>query len=115
MLVYRNSCSSSETRLRCPRVLRRRDNHRESLVGLFHDAPTIDIHEVEFLRSYGLFDVDGGIDTNVVEKSEDLPSKFVNVGSYSFQGAARKLLDIGESERDEYEITDILARTVPDF
>jgi dTDP-glucose pyrophosphorylase len=43
---------------------------------------------------------------------DDPPSNRVDVGAYAFPAAGRNLLEVEESERGEYELTDILAKVV---
>ncbi len=84
----------------------------ESLAGLFESAPAVGAYEVENPRPYGVFSVEDGIVTDVVEKPDDPPSNLVNVGAYAFPVAAQEWLDVPESDRGEHEITDVLARAV---
>jgi bifunctional UDP-N-acetylglucosamine pyrophosphorylase/glucosamine-1-phosphate N-acetyltransferase len=53
--------------------------------------------------------------TGVVEKPSEPPSDLVNTGAYQFPAAAREWLDVGESERGELELTDVLERTCGAF
>ena len=80
------------------------------------DQPAVGVHEVDNPRPYGVFDIDQRAgDTavaGIVEKPENPPSNWINVGAYIFPGAARDWLDVPESERGEYELTDVLERTI---
>ena len=87
----------------------------ESLASLYDSAPAVGAYEVDDPRPYGVFDVEEGVVTNVVEKPDDPPSNRVNVGAYAFPAVARDWLDVSESERGEHEITDVLARVVEEF
>ena len=84
----------------------------ESLAGLFESAPAVGAYEVENPQPYGVFSVEDGTVTDVVEKPDDPPSNLVNVGAYAFPAAAQGWLDVPESDRGEHEITDVLARAV---
>jgi bifunctional UDP-N-acetylglucosamine pyrophosphorylase/glucosamine-1-phosphate N-acetyltransferase len=80
---------------------------------LFAECPAVGAYEVDDPRPYGVFSVDDGRVTAVVEKPDDPPSNRVNVGAYHFPAeAADWLVDVDESERGEYEITDVLERVV---
>ena len=83
-----------------------------SVERLFEAAPAVGTYEVDDPRPYGVFDIDDGDVTGVVEKPDDPPSNRVNVGAYVFPAEAREWLDVGASERGEEEITDVLARVV---
>ena len=83
-----------------------------SVERLFEAAPAVGTYEVDDPRPYGVFDIDDGDVTEVVEKPDDPPSNRVNVGAYVFPAEAREWLDVGASERGEEEITDVLARVI---
>ena len=83
-----------------------------SIERLFEAAPAVGTYEVDDPRPYGVFDIDDGDVTEVVEKPDDPPSNRVNVGAYVFPAEAREWLDVGASERGEEEITDVLARVI---
>jgi bifunctional UDP-N-acetylglucosamine pyrophosphorylase/glucosamine-1-phosphate N-acetyltransferase len=53
--------------------------------------------------------------TGVVEKPADPPSNRINTGAYHFPAEAQSWLDVGESERGELELTDVLERTCGAF
>ncbi|MFB6234059.1 MAG: bifunctional sugar-1-phosphate nucleotidylyltransferase/acetyltransferase [Halopenitus sp.] len=86
-----------------------------ALGELYISAPAVGAYEVEDPRPYGVFDVDDGFVTDVVEKPDDPPSSRVNVGAYAFPAAAQDWLDVEESDRGEYEITDVLARVIDEY
>jgi bifunctional UDP-N-acetylglucosamine pyrophosphorylase/glucosamine-1-phosphate N-acetyltransferase len=87
-----------------------------ALDDLFGACPAVGAYEVDDPRPYGVFSIDDGHVTDVVEKPDDPPSDRVNVGAYHFPAAAADWLDdVERSERGEYEITDVLARVVDDF
>ena len=83
-----------------------------SIERLFEAAPAVGTYEVDDPRPYGVFDIDDGDVTEVVEKPDDPPSNRVNVGAYVLPAEAREWLDVGASERGEEEITDVLARVI---
>jgi UDP-N-acetylglucosamine diphosphorylase/glucosamine-1-phosphate N-acetyltransferase len=88
---------------------------RASLASLLSaDGPAVGTYEVEDPRPYGVFEVDDESDevTGVVEKPDDPPSRRINVGAYVFPPAARDWLDVPQSERGEYELTDTLERVI---
>lgn len=84
----------------------------ESLQEIFQQVPSVGAYEVDDPRPYGVFEIDGDRVTAVVEKPEDPPSNRINVGAYAFPAEAREWLDVPQSDRGEYEITDVLARVI---
>ncbi len=101
-----------------------------SLTTLYDTGPAVGSFRVENPSAYGVLhladDSDeshddaadsggetaaGGLPrvTGVTEKPADPPSNLVNIGAYVFPAAAREWLDVGESERGEAELTDVLA------
>ena len=78
-------------------------------------APAVGIHRVENPENYGVFNVADGRVRGVTEKPADPPSDLVNVGAYRFPAAALDMLDVPESERGEYELTDVLTRVCERF
>ncbi|QLG64310.1 bifunctional sugar-1-phosphate nucleotidylyltransferase/acetyltransferase [Halorarum salinum] len=83
-----------------------------SISTLFDRAPAVAAHRVENPSEYGVLSTEGSLVTGVVEKPDDPPTNLANAGAYVFPAAARDWLDVGESERGEHEITDVLARAV---
>jgi UDP-N-acetylglucosamine diphosphorylase/glucosamine-1-phosphate N-acetyltransferase len=86
-----------------------------SVAALFEageDGPAVGSYRVEDPTSYGVFTVEDGIVTDIVEKPADPQSNLVNVGAYVFPAEATKWLDVPQSERGEHEITDVLARVI---
>jgi len=81
-----------------------------SIAELYESAPAICAYHVDDPRPYGVFELDGEHVVGVVEKPADPPSNLVNVSAYAFPAAAIEWLDVPESERGEYELTDVLAR-----
>jgi bifunctional UDP-N-acetylglucosamine pyrophosphorylase/glucosamine-1-phosphate N-acetyltransferase len=76
------------------------------------NGPVVGTHRVEDPTSYGVFEIEGGVVTDIVEKPADPPTDRINVGAYVFPAAAREWLDVTESPRGEHELTDVLARVV---
>ena len=85
------------------------------LADLFAGGPAVGTYEVEDPRPYGVFAVEDGTVTEIVEKPDDPPSNRVNVGAYVFPAEARAWLDVETSERGEEEITDVLGRVIEEF
>jgi len=86
-----------------------------SLADLFSGGPAVGTYEVENPRPYGVFAIDDGTVTDIVEKPDDPPTNQVNVGAYVFPSEARDWLDVPLSERGEHEITDVLERVISEF
>lgn len=82
------------------------------LGAIYQQVPSVGAYHVEDPRPFGVFEIDGDRVTAVVEKPEDPPSNRINVGAYAFPAEAREWLDVPESERGEYEITDVLTRVI---
>ena len=82
--------------------------------ALFDAAPSIAAIRVEDPKNYGVLSTraDGENVTDIVEKPEEPPSSLANAGAYTFPERAIEWLDVDESERGEYEITDVVARTI---
>jgi bifunctional UDP-N-acetylglucosamine pyrophosphorylase/glucosamine-1-phosphate N-acetyltransferase len=83
-----------------------------ALDRLYRSGPAIGATRVDEPSNYGVLDVTDGVVSRIVEKPADPPSSLVNAGAYAFPGEAVDWLDVAESERGEYEITDVVARTV---
>jgi bifunctional UDP-N-acetylglucosamine pyrophosphorylase/glucosamine-1-phosphate N-acetyltransferase len=84
---------------------------RPSLSRLYDAGPAVGAARVDDPSQYGVLAVDDDDRVrDVVEKPADPPSDLVNAGAYVFPAAARDWLDVAESERGEYELTDVLAR-----
>ncbi|QLG60404.1 bifunctional sugar-1-phosphate nucleotidylyltransferase/acetyltransferase [Halorarum salinum] len=79
---------------------------------LFEAGPSVATVHREDPTSYGVLATDGGSVSNIVEKPADPPSTLVNAGAYVFPAAATDWLDVPPSERDERELTDVLARSI---
>ena len=92
-----------------------------SLTRLYEGGPAVGSYRVDDPSSYGVLVTDGadGADavrvTGVIEKPADPPSDLINTGAYHFPGEATDWLDVGESERGELELTDVLERTCATF
>ena len=84
---------------------------RDSLAALYDAGPAVGAYRVDDPENYGVLaaDDDGRV-RGVVEKPANPTSNLVNAGAYVFPAAAREWLDVGESDRGEYELTDVLER-----
>jgi len=82
------------------------------LVAAGREGPAVGTVHVDDPTSYGVFELDDSQVTDVVEKPDDPPTSYVNVGAYAFPAEARDWLDVPQSERGEYELTDVLARVI---
>ncbi|MFC7142760.1 bifunctional sugar-1-phosphate nucleotidylyltransferase/acetyltransferase [Halosimplex aquaticum] len=86
---------------------------RESVDALLStDGPAVGTYRVDDPTSYGVFEVEDGVVTGIVEKPTDPPTDLVNVGAYRFPAEAREWLDVPMSERGEHEITDVLSKVI---
>ena len=85
-----------------------------SITALVDSAPAIAAIEVEDPRNYGVLSTTPSGDqvTDIVEKPENPSSNLANAGAYAFPEAALGWLDVDESDRGEYEITDVLSRVI---
>ena len=85
-----------------------------SLSTLYDAAPAVGSYRVDNPENYGvLYTESRGGDTfatGVVEKPADPPSDLINTGAYVYPAEAQAWLDVGESERGELELTDVLTR-----
>lgn len=87
----------------------------ESIRRLFDAGPAVGAYRVEDPSNYGVLSTDGDTVTEIVEKPDDPPTDLANTGAYVFPAETRTWLDVAESERGEYEITDVLARVVDEY
>jgi bifunctional UDP-N-acetylglucosamine pyrophosphorylase/glucosamine-1-phosphate N-acetyltransferase len=84
---------------------------RTSLSRLYDAGPGVGAARVEDPSNYGVLETDDDARVRgVAEKPADPASNLVNAGAYVFPAAARDWLDVTESDRGEYELTDVLAR-----
>lgn len=99
-----------------PFVVLNGDNVYEpaAVEALFEAAPAIAAIAVDDPGNYGVLSTTSAGDrvTGIVEKPDDPPSNLANAGAYAFPEGALEYLDVGESERGEYELTDVVARTI---
>jgi len=79
---------------------------------LFESAPSLATHEVTDPSNYGVVSVADGAVVDIVEKPAEPPTNLANTGAYVFPEAAIEWLDVPESDRGEYEITDVVARMI---
>jgi UDP-N-acetylglucosamine diphosphorylase/glucosamine-1-phosphate N-acetyltransferase len=84
----------------------------DSLRRLFESGPAVGATRVSEPSNYGVLDVTDGVVTGIVEKPDEPPSSLVNAGAYVFPAAAAEWLDVSESDRGEYEITDVLSKVI---
>jgi bifunctional UDP-N-acetylglucosamine pyrophosphorylase/glucosamine-1-phosphate N-acetyltransferase len=80
--------------------------------ALFEAGPSIGAIRVDDPTSYGVLSTEDGRVTDIVEKPSDPPSNLANAGAYVFPPDAAESLNVEESERGEYELTDVVARTI---
>jgi bifunctional UDP-N-acetylglucosamine pyrophosphorylase/glucosamine-1-phosphate N-acetyltransferase len=87
-----------------------------SLSALFDAGPAVGSYRAADPTQYGVLEIDGEGPgdrprvSGVVEKPASPPSNLVNAGAYVFPGTALDWLDVDESDRGEYELTDTLTR-----
>jgi UDP-N-acetylglucosamine diphosphorylase/glucosamine-1-phosphate N-acetyltransferase len=84
----------------------------EDIESLFDAAPSIAAIRVEDPSSYGVLSTDAPRVTGIVEKPRDPPTNLANAGAYVFPAEATALLDVDESDRGEYELTDVVSQTI---
>jgi len=83
----------------------------DSLAALYDAGPAVGAARVDDPGNYGVLETDeDGRVRSVVEKPTNPASNLVNAGAYVFPAAARDWLDVGQSDRGEYELTDVLER-----
>jgi len=83
-----------------------------SITALFDAGPSVAGYRVEDPSAYGVLSADGDRVTGIVEKPDHPPTELANAGAYVFPAAAREWLDVEQSERGEYEITDVVASAI---
>ena len=83
---------------------------RASLADLLRSGPAVGSFRVDNPSAYGVLQIDDGQVTGVQEKPADPQSDHINTGAYVFPAAARDWLAVGESDRGELELTDVLQR-----
>ena len=81
-----------------------------SLATLFASGPAVGSYRVDDPSSYGVLETDSDRVVGVVEKPDDPPSDRINAGVYVFPAAAADWTDVAETERGEFELTDVLER-----
>jgi bifunctional UDP-N-acetylglucosamine pyrophosphorylase/glucosamine-1-phosphate N-acetyltransferase len=86
-----------------------------AVAELFEEGPALSTYEVADPSNYGVVSVTDGVVTGIVEKPADPPTNLANTGAYAFPAAATAWLDVPESERGEYEITDVVARMIEEY
>jgi len=83
-----------------------------SITALFDAGPSIAAYRVDDPTAYGVLSTEQGTVTGIVEKPDDPPTELANAGAYVFPAEAREWLDVEQSERGEYEITDVVAQAI---
>ncbi len=86
----------------------------DDIASLFEAAPAIAAIEVDEPQNYGVLSTTSSGDriTEIVEKPADPPSNLANAGAYTFPERALSWLEVEESERGEYELTDVVAKVI---
>ncbi|WP_229113611.1 bifunctional sugar-1-phosphate nucleotidylyltransferase/acetyltransferase [Halapricum desulfuricans] len=87
----------------------------ETIETLLSSGPALATRRVADPSNYGVISVEEGRVTGIVEKPDEPPTDRANTGAYVFPATAREWLDVPESERGEYEITDVVARVIEAF
>ena len=82
---------------------------------LLSNGPGVGTYRVDDPSNYGVISTDGDRATGIVEKPDDPPTNLANTGAYVFPEEARDWLDVGESERGEFEITDVVERVIDEY
>ncbi len=107
---------AARSRLEGPFAVLNGDNlyNPGDIEALFEATPAIAAIEVDEPQNYGVLSTTATGDrvTEIVEKPDEPPSNLANAGAYTFPEQALKFLDVTESERGEYELTDVVARTI---
>jgi UDP-N-acetylglucosamine diphosphorylase/glucosamine-1-phosphate N-acetyltransferase len=86
-----------------------------SIEQLFENAPGITAYRAENPSNYGVLDTDGERVVGVTEKPESPDTDLVSAGACVLPGEAREWLDVEQSERGEYELTDVLDRVFAEY
>jgi len=86
-----------------------------AIEALLADGPALGTYEVPDPSNYGVVSITDGVVTDIIEKPDEPPTNQINAGAYVFPAEARRWLDVSESERGEYEITDVLAKVIDDY
>ena len=87
----------------------------KDLAALFEAAPSIGVYEVEDPREYGVVSMNGTYVEGIIEKPDNPPSHLANAGAYVFPDDGQVTLDVEQSERGEYEITDAVRTLVENW
>ncbi|MGA9400379.1 bifunctional sugar-1-phosphate nucleotidylyltransferase/acetyltransferase [Haladaptatus sp.] len=82
---------------------------------LLSNGPGVGTYRVDDPSNYGVISTDGDRATGIVEKPDNPPTDLANTGAYVFPEEARDWLDVGESERGEFEITDVVERVIEEY
>ncbi len=87
----------------------------ERITQLYENKPAIAAIRVDDPTNYGVLSTAGNTATGIVEKPTEPPSSLANAGAYAFPEVARDWLDVEESERGEYELTDVVSRVIREW
>lgn len=79
---------------------------------LFESGPSIAAIRVDSPSNYGVLSTEGSRVTEIIEKPSNPPSNLANAGAYVFPSEAREWLDVEMSARGEYELTDVVSRSI---
>lgn len=82
---------------------------------LLSNDPSVGTYRVDDPSNYGVISTEGDCVTGIVEKPDDPPTNLANTGAYVFPEEACDWLDVGESERGEFEITDVVERVISEY
>ncbi|HET7324325.1 MAG TPA: sugar phosphate nucleotidyltransferase, partial [Halococcus sp.] len=86
-----------------------------SIKQLFESVPGISAYRAENPENYGVLDTDGDRVVGVTEKPANPDTNLVSAGACVLPAEAREWLDVEESKRGEYELTDVLDRVFAEY
>jgi len=87
----------------------------ESVATLLQTGPSIGTFRADTPSNYGVLGVDGETVTEIVEKPADPPSELANAGAYVLPEQTLEWMNVKESERGEYELTDVLDSVIDQY
>ena len=85
---------------------------RNDLKRLFSNGPALGVTTVDNPSEYGVVSLSNGSISAIVEKPTDPPTSLANTGAYVLPIDAIELLDVGRSDRGEYELTDVIRKVL---
>lgn len=83
-----------------------------SISVLFDSGPSIGAFRVDDPSAYGVLSTEQGRVTAIIEKPDEPPTDLANAGAYVFPAEASEWLDVEQSQRGEYEITDVVGQAL---